>query len=107
MKQYRITSDNLNMDGKDDCYLDPNDPIQEIKVLQYLGGINAQGRLHEYKIMHQEKAQGSNISVTGNEKGELMKKHNIKPGTPEWFKLWFSLPYMTGERPVDHKNKGR
>jgi hypothetical protein len=43
---------------------------------------------------------GSNISITGNEKGELMKKHNIRPGTPEWFQLWFSLPYLTGERPV-------
>jgi hypothetical protein len=43
---------------------------------------------------------GSNISITGNEKGELMKKHNIQPGTPEWFQLWFSLPYMTGERPL-------
>ena len=28
------------------------------------------------------------------------KKHNIKPGTDEWFKLWFSLPYLTGERPI-------
>lgn len=45
--------------------------------------------------------EGSNISLTGNEKGELMKKHNIRPGTPEWFQLWFSLPYMTGEKPVD------
>jgi hypothetical protein len=44
---------------------------------------------------------GMNMSVTGTEKGELMKKHNIQPGTPEWFKLWFSLPYMTGEKPVD------
>jgi hypothetical protein len=42
----------------------------------------------------------SNISVTGNEKGQLMKKHNIQPGTPEWFKLWFSKPYLTGEKPV-------
>jgi hypothetical protein len=30
----------------------------------------------------------------------LMKQHNIKPGTPQWFKLWFSLPYMTGEKPI-------
>ena len=44
--------------------------------------------------------QGSNISVTGNEKGELMKNHNIKPGTAEWFQLWFSRPYLTGEKPV-------
>lgn len=44
--------------------------------------------------------EGSNISITGNEKGELMKKHNIKPGTDEWFKLWFSRPYLTGEKPI-------
>lgn len=43
---------------------------------------------------------GSNISITGTEKRELEKKHNIKPGTPEWFQLWFSLPYLTGEKPV-------
>jgi hypothetical protein len=43
---------------------------------------------------------GSNVSLTGMEKQELEKKHKIKPGTPEWFQLWFSLPYMTGERPV-------
>jgi hypothetical protein len=42
----------------------------------------------------------SNISITGNEKGELMKKNNIKPGTPEWFQLWFSKPYLTGEKPM-------
>ena len=46
---------------------------------------------------------GSNISITGNEKGELMKKYNIKPGTKEWFQLWFSKPYLTGEKPVDKK----
>lgn len=48
--------------------------------------------------------EGSNISITGNEKGELMKKHDIKPGTPEWFQLWFSLPYLTGEKPIGGKN---
>jgi len=50
-----------------------------------------------------EKAEGSNISITGNEKGELMKKHNIKPGTDEWFQLWFSKPYLTGEKPIGEK----
>lgn len=43
---------------------------------------------------------GSNISLTGTEKSQLMKKHKIRPGTPQWFKLWFSLPYMTGEKPI-------
>lgn len=102
MKQYRITTKNLVRDSHDDAYLSPDDPINEIKVLQYLGGINAQNRLQEYK---QETAkhlgQSSNISITGTEKAELMRKHNIKPGTSGWFRLWFSLPFMTGERPVD------
>ena len=47
--------------------------------------------------------EGSNISITGTEKRQLEKKHNIKPGTPEWFQLWFSLPYMTGESPIGDK----
>ncbi len=47
--------------------------------------------------------EGSNISNTGNEKRQIEKKHNIQPGTPEWFQLWFSLPYMTGEKPVGDK----
>jgi len=44
--------------------------------------------------------KGSNISLTGAEKSALMKTHNIQPGTPEWFQLWFSRPYMTNEKPV-------
>ena len=44
--------------------------------------------------------EGSNISVTGNEKGKIQKEKGIEPGTPEWFQLWFSLPYLTGEKPV-------
>lgn len=64
----------------------------EIEDLKRLAGIREFKGLQPY--------EGSNISVTGNEKGELMKKHNIKPGTPEWFKLWFSKPYLTGEKPV-------
>jgi hypothetical protein len=96
MKQYRVTSENINLNSDDDCYLDPNDPVNEIKVLQHLGGINSVGRLQEYRLAQ----QGSNISTTANENAELMKKHNIRPGTPEWFQLWFSLPYMTGEKKV-------
>lgn len=95
MKQYKITTQDLNQDSDEDCYLAPDDPIHELKALAGLGGLGGEARLHEYRAN-----QGSNISVTGDSKGELMKKHNIKPGTPEWFKLWFSLPYMTGEKPV-------
>ena len=43
---------------------------------------------------------GSNISITGTEKRKLERERNIQPGTPEWFQLWFSKPYLTGEPPI-------
>ena len=68
------------------------DSIEELKLL---AGIGNRAVMQEYRGF-----AGSNISVTGNEKGELMKKHDIRPGTEEWFKLWFSKPYLTGEQPI-------
>jgi hypothetical protein len=69
--------------------------MDELAQLKRLAGVSSYKGLTLYDIN-----EGSNISVTGDEKGQLMKKHNIKPGTEEWFKLWFSLPYMTGEKPI-------
>lgn len=69
--------------------------MDDLQQLKLLAGINNRAVMQEYKGF-----PGSNISVTGNEKGELMKKHNIRPGTEEWFKLWFSKPYLTGEKPI-------
>jgi hypothetical protein len=66
--------------------------MDEIKTLQRLAGIN------EFKGY--QPFGGSNISITGMEKQRLEKEHDIKPGTPEWFKLWFSKPYLTGEKPI-------
>lgn len=99
MKQYYITTDNIPQDRSDDAYLAPNDPIQELKVIQYLAGLGGEARLQEYRAQtaahNKEINKGSNISLTGSEKSALMKEHNIKPGTPEWFQLWFSRPFMT------------
>jgi hypothetical protein len=69
--------------------------VDEIQQLKMLAGIGNRPTMQEYKGY-----EGSNISVTGNEKGQLMKKHDIKPGTDAWFKLWFSKPYLTGEKPI-------
>jgi len=68
------------------------DSIEELKLL---AGIGNRAVMQEYRGF-----VGSNISVTGNEKGELMKKHDIRPGTQEWFKLWFSKPWLTNEKPI-------
>jgi len=100
MKQYKITTDHIPQDSDDDCYLDPTDPIQELKVVQYLAGLGGEARLQEYRAHTAEVNKGSNITVTAMEKVKLMKENNIQPGTPEWFKLWFSLPYLTHSKPV-------
>lgn len=65
------------------------DPINE---LRRLSGVSQQPDWSQYT--------GINISKTGMEKQQLEKQHNIQPGTPAWFRLWFSLPYWTGEKPV-------
>jgi hypothetical protein len=44
--------------------------------------------------------EGSNVSITGTEKAEIQRTKQIQPGTDEWFKLWFSKPYLTGEKPT-------
>ena len=96
MKQYRITSKDLNQDSDEDCYLAPDDPIHELKALAGLGGLGGQARLHEYKAS--QSSYGESFGEAGMEKSRIMKEKNIRPGDAEWFKLWFSLPYMTGEK---------
>lgn len=100
MKQYRVTSADLNQDSPDDAYLAPDDPIHELKILSGLGGLGGQARLHEYRA---QQSYGKTFGQAGLEKAKLMREHNIKPGDAEWFKLWFSLPYMTGEKPYEGK----
>jgi hypothetical protein len=68
--------------------------MDELQELRTLAGIGNRPKWTPWQ------QQGSNISLTGNEKAQLMKKHDIKPGTPAWFKLWFSRPYLTGEKPI-------
>jgi hypothetical protein len=89
MKQYRITSQNLVPEASvPDAVLDDAD----LRNLQQLAGIAPRNQPLPENI--------ANISHTAMEKVNLMKQHNIKPGTPEWFQLWFSLPYLTSEKPV-------
>lgn len=103
MKQFRITSEHINQDSSDDAFLAPEDPIHELKVVQYLAGLGAEARLMEYRAKQKPINTSENISATGSEKRRIERENNIQPGTPEWFKLWFSLPYLTGEK--SHESK--
>lgn len=101
MKQYKITSADLNQSSPDDAYLAPDDPIHELKALAGMGGLGGEARLHEYRA--QQNTYGESFGQAGMEKSRIMRENNIKPGDAEWFKLWFSLPYMTGEKPHEGK----
>jgi hypothetical protein len=72
--------------------------MTEIEHLQRLAGISSVC-LQEYRGPGSIESQGSNCSVTANEKIKYQNTHKIQPGTREWFQLWFSKPYLTGEKP--------
>ena len=76
------------------------DELDDIKRLAGIGNNNI-GRLQEYTGEGSVKTEASNLTHTAQEKAEYQAKHNIEPGTQEWFKLWFSKPYLTGEKPTD------
>lgn len=83
MKQYRITTENILTDSPDDCYLAPDDPIHALKAAHSLDGLGSAEKLREYSAV--------NANVTFNDnRGTIQREQNIKPGTDEWFKLWFS-----------------
>lgn len=82
-----------------EAVLDDADPLHDIARLAGLTpGLNA-GTLQEYKGEGTVSTEGSNISKTAMEKVDYQNNNNIQPGTPEWFRLWFSLPYLTNEKP--------
>lgn len=81
-----------------DTVLDTDDSLSEIVKL---AGIGNQAQLSAYTgYSSVPKTRESNVSHTANEKIQYQKEHDIQPGTPEWFKLWFSLPYLTNEKPM-------
>ena len=74
--------------------------MDDLDQIRQLAGITQNvGRLQEYKGYGSVQTDGSNMSITANEKIQYQKNNNIQPGTPEWFQLWFSKPYLTGEKP--------
>ena len=64
--------------------------MDELEYIKKLAGINEFKGLTPY--------DGSNISITGTEKAQIQREQSIRPGTDEWFQLWFSKPYLTGEQ---------
>ena len=62
----------------------------DIATLKRLAGINEFQGYSEYQI-------DENPSITAAKIKDKEKKLGVKPGDADWFKLWFSKPYMTGQ----------
>jgi hypothetical protein len=65
--------------------------------LKKLAGIN------EYKGLTPVSLE--NISHTAAAIRQKERDLGLKPGDPDWFKLWFSQPYLTGS--LNSKFRGR
>lgn len=68
----------------------------DIETLQRLAGINEFQGYSPYKI-------DENPSETATELKAKERRLGLKPGDRDWFKLWFSKPYMTG--PVQFRGR--
>ena len=66
----------------------PERDIDSLDDLKRLAGVNS---------------YGESISKEGTNLGQIQREQNIRPGTDEWFKLWFAKPHLTGEQPYDKK----
>ena len=65
--------------------------MEDIERLKKLAGISD---------VPKEDSMGENLSLIGTKKAEYQRKHNLRPGSDEWFKLWFARPKLTGENPM-------
>ena len=63
--------------------------MDELEYIKKLAGVNEFKGYTEYKV-------DENPSITATAIKQKERDMGVKPGDQEWFKLWFSKPYMTG-----------
>jgi len=67
----------------------PEQSIDNLDDLKKLAGVN------------DNTSYGEEMSVQGSNLGQIQREQNIRPGSDEWFRLWFAKPHLTGETPYD------
>lgn len=82
MRQIRITTADLTPQTDDDCYIAPDDPMWDMMPASQMGGLGSGTALGRYN-------SASMPVIKQNDNAQIMREQNIKPGTDEWFKLWF------------------
>lgn len=63
--------------------------------------------IQELKRLAGIQSCNENPTITSTNLKKKEKQLRIKPGDPEWFRLWFAKPKMTGEMPYDNCNYKR
>lgn len=76
--------------------------MDELEHIKKLAGINEFKGYSEYNPQTIE-----NISQVAADNKQIERDKGIKPGDPEWFDLWFSLPHMQGQLNQPPKFRGR
>jgi len=71
-----------------------NSVMDELERIKKLAGVDK---------LPQDQSMGENISQVATAKAEYQRKHDIRPGTQEWFQLWFAQPGLTKENPMPKK----
>jgi hypothetical protein len=46
-----------------------------------------------------DQSGGDVSSIDNSKRIEFIREHNIKPGTPRWFRVMYARPELTGEDP--------
>jgi len=101
MKQYRITAPSYAQDHIPDAAM-ASDDLAELRRLAGLGN----GLLEDFTPICADAKEMPSTSPIGSvhtntaEKRQIERQLNIKTGTPEWFRLYFARPELTGEKPV-------
>lgn len=88
-KEYYIRTKSYVDDAIPSTVLDSNDPIYQI---------NQSGIGSCPVTQHTDSNTTDTTISSANDKIQYQQTHNIKPGTPAWFKLWFEQPELTGRR---------
>lgn len=106
MKQYRITQADFVLPGESgdaDAVMDPTD-LYELKRLAGITGLlEAEAGMYTGNNTVPQAGEsgiqspvGSNISVTANDRNELMREYQVRPGDDLWFIINFTRPYLNG-----------
>lgn len=104
MKTYRITSENFVHQGETgdaDAVMDPSD-LRELKRLAGIPVLEAEAGIYTGQGMTNTdngpsmSPVGSVVSKPEEDRRQLEREYNAKPGTDLWFIINFTKPYLNG-----------